>query len=160
MLSTEELSGIPILAGVPQDDLAGLLALGSDRDYAAGATVFERGAAAAEMYIVCRGAVELAFPLEIQGQLREIPLQRYGRGGFVGWSALVAPYRFTFGARCVERAELTVFRREALDAFFDDHPVAAYRFMRNLAGVVGLRLQRMQTLWVQEIQRNVGVSGS
>jgi len=70
----------------------------------------------------------------------------------VAWSAMVAPYRYTLGARCQSDCALTSLPREVLESFFARRPEAGYLFMRNLAGVIGQRLHAMQDIWLHDLQ--------
>ncbi len=98
------------------------------------------------------GAVELMFPIMILGVTREVVMETKQPGDVVAWSSLVNPYQFTLSARCASDCRLVSFAREALYSFFEADPQTGYLFMRNLAGVIGRRLQTMQTIWMYELQ--------
>ena len=70
----------------------------------------------------------------------------------VAWSSLVSPYHFTLSARCASKCTFTVFRRDALHEYFERDPLTGYLFMRNLAGVIGRRLQAMHAIWMHDLQ--------
>jgi hypothetical protein len=48
-----------------------------------------------------------------------------------------------------------VLPRARLIAFFDANPAAGYVVLRNLAAIVGQRLQVFQAMWLREMQRFV-----
>lgn len=73
-------------------------------------------------------------------------------GNVVAWSSLIRPHRFTLSARCAKRCVLTCLNRDELHAFFETDSQTGYQFMRNLAEVIGRRLQAMQAMWVRELQ--------
>jgi CRP-like cAMP-binding protein len=118
----------------------------------AGYTLFDRGQNADELMILQEGVVELRFPVQILGVTRAVTMEVKQAGDVVGWSALITPYRFTLSARTASKCILTGISRDSLQAFFETDPQTGYVFMRNLAGVVGRRLQAMQAIWMHDLQ--------
>jgi len=114
--------------------------------------LFERGGASEELMILLNGVVELLFPLRILGADREIPMESKAAGDVVAWSALVHPYHFTLSARCATRCTLISLSRAALLQFFEADPATGYVFMRNLASVIGRRLQALQNMWLHDLE--------
>lgn len=146
------LSRSPIFAGLSQEALSKVCACGRVLSFDSGDVLFERGQDARELMILQEGVVELLFPIEIMGVTRSVTMESKQLGDVVAWSALVPPYHFTLSARCATRCKLTSFKREALHDFFETQPDTGYRCMRNLAGVIGRRLQSMQTIWMRDLQ--------
>ena len=125
----------------------------------AGEYLFLLGDRADSVFIVERGQVELCFPIMVGGALRDIPIETKGPGGTLGWSALVAPYRFTLSARAAEESVIVGFARHDLQELLLADPSSGYAFMRRVAEIVGQRLLVMQALWARELQRAVGGAG-
>lgn len=155
VLSSPRLTGCPIFADLSVDMIEGLRTHGRIVSHAQGHQLFERGQPATELLILDEGVVELCFPVQIMGATREITMESKEAGDVVAWSSLVSPYRFTLSARCAAKCTLLAFHRHAVQAFFETHPDAGYLFMRNLAGVIGRRLQAMQTIWMHDIQARI-----
>ncbi len=141
-----------IFHDIPDDDVATLCRQGRTVSFDAGRVLFERGRNAEELMILQDGAVELLFPIMILGVTREVVMEAKQPGAVVAWSSLVNPYLFTLSARCASDCRLVSFAREALYSFFETDPHTGYLFMRNLAGVIGRRLQAMQTIWMHDLQ--------
>ncbi len=118
----------------------------------ADAKLFERGQKAKELMILLDGVVELLFPFRVLGAIREIPMESKRAGDVVAWSALVSPFQFTLSARCATECKLASLSREELYRFFEKDPATGYLFMRNLTGVIGRRLQAMQTMWMHDLE--------
>lgn len=152
MQHASEFSESAVFRDIDPKAVAELCKLGRVLTFEAGHELFSRAQNADELMVLKEGVVELLFPVEIMGVTRELTLQRPQAGDVVAWSALVSPYRFTLSARCASRCVLTGFNREALHAFFETDPHTGYRFMRNLAGVIGRRLQTLQTIWMHDLQ--------
>jgi len=145
----------PVFTGITESAIEELRARGRMVSFGAGHMLFERAEDALELMILLDGLVELLFPVSILGATREVTMQTRGPGDVVAWSALVSPYHFTLSARCASDCTLLTFTREALTDYFETDPAIGYRFMSNLAGVIGRRLQTMQTIWVHDLQASL-----
>lgn len=148
----EVLSRCPIFEDISREDVEALCARGRELTFEAGHKLFERNQDADALMIVREGVVDLVFPVQVIGVRRELTMESVQAGGVVAWSSLVRPYRLTLSARCASRCVLTALSRENLNAFVETDPRSGFLFARNLAGVIGRRLQAMQTLWVRELQ--------
>ena len=120
--------------------------------FEAGRTLFERDQQADELLILLEGVVQLVFPVEVIGVTRDVTMERAEPGDVLAWSSLVSPHRFTLSAECTTRCVMRGLSRNSLQASFQTDPQTGYLFMRNLAGVIGRRLQAMQTMWMHELQ--------
>lgn len=141
-----------VFEDISEEIVEGLCSRGQVVSFKAGHKLFERGESADELIILQQGIVELLFPVQIMGVSRDVTMEVKQAGDIVAWSSLVSPYRLTLSARCASTGTLTSISRQALLAFFKTDPHTGYLLMRNLAGVIGRRLQAMQTLWVHELQ--------
>jgi len=141
-----------IFEDMSDDTVTALCARGRTEPCEAGRVLFERGQDADELMILQDGVVELLFPVMILGVSREVTMETKQPGAVVAWSSLVSPYHFTLSARCGSDCTLVSFTRDVLYAFFEADPHTGYLFMRNLAGVIGRRLQAMQTIWMHDLQ--------
>jgi CRP-like cAMP-binding protein len=144
-----------IFEDISAETVRGLCSQGRHLSFPTGQTLFNRGQSAEELMILEDGVVELVFPVEIMGARRDLTLESKRSGDVVAWSALIAPYHFTLSARCATECTVTALKRATLQAFFQENPETGYLFMRNLAGVIGRRLQAMQTIWVHDLQASV-----
>lgn len=144
----------PVFEDITDEAVEELCGHGQTLSFEPGRLLFSRGQDADQLLILCEGVVELLFPIQILGVTREVTMERKETGDVVAWSALISPYRFTLSARCASRCSLIAFGRETLEVFFESDRQTGYFFMRNLAGVIGRRLQAMQTLWMHDLQAN------
>jgi CRP-like cAMP-binding protein len=141
-----------IFENIPGNAVQELCEAGRVLSFDADSKLFERGQKAKELMILLDGVVELLFPFRVLGVIREIPMESKRSGDVVAWSALVDPYQFTLSARCATECKLASLSREELSRFFERDPATGYLFMRNLAGVIGRRLQAMQTMWMHDLE--------
>jgi CRP-like cAMP-binding protein len=106
--------------------------------YPKGTVIFKRGDLADSLYILEEGRVDLL----IYGIKRfSFPLQHPGY--VFGWSALVEPNRYTATAECIDECKVIKLDGTRLMHLFEKHPVEGLTIMKRLAGVVGMRLDKV-----------------
>lgn len=152
MDTTHSLCQAAIFEDISADVIEDLCARGQLLKLEAGHLLFERGQQTNDLMILQDGVVDLFFPVHVMGATREVTLESKQAGDVIAWSALVSPFHFTLSGRCACRCVVTSFSRDDLFTFFDANPHWGYLFMRNLAGVVGRRLQNMQNIWIHDLQ--------
>lgn len=144
-----------LLKGLTDDEAAGVMALGNTLVLAAGDVLFRLGEPAERMFLVRSGRIHLTLPVAIRGKDEDVLIEERLAGETVGWSGLIPPHRFTLKAMTPVATELTAFSRAALLEHFAANPIVAYAVTRNVASVIGQRLQVFQTMWTREMQRSV-----
>jgi CRP-like cAMP-binding protein len=90
----------------------------------------------------------------------DVLVEERAAGQMVGWSGLIPPHRFTLKASAQIDTDVLRLPRTPLLEFFDRNPAVGYVVMRNLASVVGQRLQVFQAMWLREMQRFVETRSS
>jgi len=149
-----------MLHGVGAADAARLVALGSRVHVPTGAQLFELGTEARDVYLVERGRVALTLPMRIGTRQEDVLVEERTAGQMIGWSGLIPPHRFTLKASAQIDTDVLVLPRTPLVEFLDANPAIGYVVMRNLATVVGQRLQLFQAMWLREMQRFVETRSS
>jgi CRP-like cAMP-binding protein len=144
-----------LLRGLSEEEASRFLALGIPTSLAARQTLFRLGSEAEKAYLVMRGRIALTLPIQIRGGEEEVLVEEMQPGETVGWSALVPPHRFTLNAAAAISTELLAFSRASVLDHFQAHPAVGHTVTRNLAAVIGHRLQVFQTMWLREMQRVV-----
>ncbi|WP_404378807.1 cyclic nucleotide-binding domain-containing protein [Caenispirillum salinarum] len=135
----------PFFAGMEEPMLEKLAACATTRTYKAGHRVLKEGACADHFTVLLSGCVAVEVATPEHGMK---PLQTLHVGDILGWSWLVAPYRWTFSATAREDTDALVFDapclRRALEA---DHELA-YHLMPRFVAVMSERLHsaRLQML--------------
>jgi CRP-like cAMP-binding protein len=149
-----------MLHGVAAADAARLTALGSRVQVPTGAQLFELGAEARDVFLIERGRISLTLPMRIGARQEDVMVEERTAGQMVGWSGLIPPHRFTLKALAQLDTDVIVLPRAPLLEFFDANPAIGYVVMRNLASIVGQRLQVFQAMWLREMQRFVETRSS
>ena len=105
------------LHGLRADQLDALAASASEVMFPAGHRIFAEGGPAGSFYLVASGYVSL--DVQVPGESPVI-IGTVGIGGPLGWSWLLPPYQWAFGAVCVTKVRAFEFRASAVR----DHCVA------------------------------------
>ncbi len=144
-----------LLAGLSHDEAEAVLALATRVSLASSEVLFRMGGDASMLYVVERGRIALTLPMQVCGRQEDVLVEERAPGQTVGWSALIPPYRFTLNASAPLETEVLAFTRSSLLDHFGREPVVGYIVTRNVASVIGQRLQVFQAMWLREMQRVV-----
>ena len=114
----------------------------------AGASLFHRGADADLLHMLVDGRVQLLLVEDDEEPPTTTPSSQTisEAGRVVGWSALVAPFRYRTGAVALTRCRSVVFRRADLTALMNQHPALGTALMHQLLAVLGNRLRETR-MW-------------
>ena len=149
-----------LLKGLPEGDVANILALGSSRTLSPGTLLFDLGDEAADLFLVETGKVNLTLPVRVGGDHHDALVEERLPGQLLGWSGLIPPHRYTLQARAPVETELLALPRTALLDLFSARPEVGYSALSNVAKVIGQRLQIFQTMWIREMQRTLEARGA
>jgi CRP-like cAMP-binding protein len=110
----------------------------TQRNYERGDMLFKEGETADKFFLVLAGkiALELAPP-----EKDRLTIETIGEGEVVGWSWMVAPYRWTFDARALKNTQVIAMDAELLRKALEDDPKNGYDFLLRLLPVIGNRLE-------------------
>lgn len=144
-----------LFTGLSHDEAAALLELGSRISLSSGQVLFRMGSEAGTLYLLERGRIALTLPMQVCGREEDVLVEERAPGQTVGWSALIPPYRFTLKATAPLETDVLAFTRSSLLEHFGKWPVVGYIVTRNVASVIGQRLQVFQAMWLREMQRLV-----
>ncbi len=100
--------------------------------------IFKKGEPASDFYVLISGDVHIVLG---EGGAEGATLAVSKPGEVFGWSALVAPYRYTATARCVRDTTLIKISRDILEADVKEHPDEGISVLKNLTEIVAGRLR-------------------
>ena len=149
-----------LLHGLSPRDADELLAIGTRMVLPRGTMLFELGSAADSVYIVTQSRLSLTLPMIVRGREENVLIEERQTGQALGWSALIPPNRFTLTASAPFGAEVLRIPRDVLAEHLTARPDVGYVVMRNVAEIVGQRLQVFQAMWLREMQRVVELSAA
>ncbi|NUR94818.1 MAG: cyclic nucleotide-binding domain-containing protein [Kribbellaceae bacterium] len=115
-----------------------LLGTSHEEFYDDGERLFNEGEPAGYCWSIKHGRVALDTAIPGRGH---VVVETLGPGDLLGWSWLIPPYRWHFGARAIGTVEATAFDAAQLRVLADQDPRLGYVLTRQLLAVVLDRLQ-------------------
>ncbi|WP_433685312.1 Crp/Fnr family transcriptional regulator [Nocardia sp. CA-119907] len=152
MIAVDELSRFAQLASLTDTELATLADAGCDISYPAGWQLITEGQPADRCWLIREGTVGLDAHVPGRG---DIVVQTLGSGDLLGWSWLMPPYRWHFGAHTVEPVRAIEFDSDRLTELVDLDPVFGRALNRMLLEAVLERLQATRARLL-DLYRNPG----
>ncbi|MEV5837593.1 cyclic nucleotide-binding domain-containing protein [Nocardia sp. NPDC052112] len=138
MIAVDELSRFAQLTSLTEAELAALADAGCDISYPAGWQLITEGQTADRCWLIREGTVSLDAHVPGRG---DIAVQTLGNGDLLGWSWLMPPYRWHFGAHTVEPVRAIEFDSARLTELAELDPVFGRALNRMLLEAVLERLQ-------------------
>lgn len=135
----------PLFIGIDPTLVHAMAAKAEERTFEAGEMLVREGRPADEFYLVFEGKVAL----EIGAADRAgITVETIGRGEVLGWSWLVAPYRWRFDARASKTTTVIAINAATARYALAAHPAVGYQFLLKFLPVLAERLEntRVQLL--------------
>jgi CRP/FNR family transcriptional regulator, cyclic AMP receptor protein len=148
-MATESLERIlgehPFFKGLEEPYLQLFVDCASNVRFNAGETIFREGEDADKFYLIRQGKVALETAAPQRGS---VIIQTLGEGEVLGWSWLVAPYRWRFDARATELTRAIALDGKCLRGRSEEDHDLGYELMKRAAQIMEQRLQaaRLQLL--------------
>ena len=134
-----ELPEIELLREFEADHiLSDLKAVVKERSFAAGETIFHRGDAGDELFLIRRGIVRILLPLE-NGKFHN--LATFARGNFFGDMAFLERSIRSADATATTPTDLFVISRRDLDEASKSNPLLGVKIFARLARTLAVRLR-------------------
>ena len=105
-----------------------------------GEFLFREGEVARSFYVVRHGSVAVA---SITPQEGLVVIQTVSDGDVLGWSWLLPPFRWHFGAYAIEPTSLVALDATCVRKKCEDDAGFGYQIMRRFAQVIAWRLEAM-----------------
>ncbi|MDP2916521.1 MAG: cyclic nucleotide-binding domain-containing protein [Dehalococcoidia bacterium] len=137
----QDLRGVDIFAGLPDDELRQIASVCTQRSYLPGEFCAAEGETTDELRIVSAGKVAIEMRIEIAPYTQTLNIATLGKGKVCAWSALVEPHVLTASIRCLDKAQIIGIRASALERIFERKPDIEAVVMRNLSRIVSSRLR-------------------
>ncbi len=139
------LTRAPFFEPLPEPDLAALAKEARVVRHEAGTRIVTQHDAAEACYVLIEGSVALSVAPD-SGSSGDVVVRRYSHPGrLLGWSALVAPFRYRATVTALEPTRLLQLERGCLERYMDRHPEFGVALMERLIWVLGNRLRETRT---------------
>ena len=126
------------VADLPADWLRRLAARGRPVFHGAGRRLFREDAPAERFWLVHSGLVAVDFHVPGRG---DVVVEHVGPGGVLGWSWLLAPYRWRFGAVVAEDIRAVEFDAARVRALIAEEPELGRELIARFLAIVAERLE-------------------
>lgn len=133
-----EFDGLPLLANLSRTQRAAIAGVSRHETYEPGTRLIDEGRPADQCWVVTAGCVLV--DADIPGNGR-VGVQSIGPGELLGWSWLVPPYRWHFGATVVTPTSAVVIDVKQLRTLFEADPALGYQLSLVLIEALLNRLQ-------------------
>ncbi|HEY6296515.1 MAG TPA: Crp/Fnr family transcriptional regulator [Streptosporangiaceae bacterium] len=151
------LAAHPFLHGMSRDQLTVLATAASDVTFSARHRLFADGGNATRFWLIQSGRVSL--DLHIPGEGPAV-IGTVGLGDLLGWSWLVPPYTWAFGAVAATRVEAFEFDAPAVRDHCAADPSLGYELTRRMTRVLAKRLQATRLRLTTHPDRPTNLWGS
>jgi CRP/FNR family cyclic AMP-dependent transcriptional regulator len=151
-VTASALAGQRSLHGLRPGQLDALAATASEVMFPAGHRIFADGGPVGSFWLIESGCVDL--DVQVPGESHVI-IGTVGIGGLLGWSWLLPPYQWAFGAVCVTGVRAFEFRAAAVRDRCAADPDLGHELTRRMFQVLAGRLQDTRA---RLIARSVGMS--
>ncbi|MCC5033811.1 cyclic nucleotide-binding domain-containing protein [Streptomyces sp. WAC 00631] len=131
-----------VLAALTQEQRERLMELSREVVFPAGTRIFEEGRTADRFWLIKSGSVTV--DVHVPGR-RSPTVETLGTGDLLGWSWLIPPRRWNFGAEALSPVRAYQFEAAEVLALLDEDPVLGRAMSTAVAGVVAHRLTAART---------------
>ncbi|HEY8782235.1 MAG TPA: cyclic nucleotide-binding domain-containing protein [Mucilaginibacter sp.] len=107
-----------------------------------GDILFDEGEPANKFYLIIKGKVAITTFAPNKG----ITIQTVEDGEMLGWSWLVAPYKYKFNARVLTRTEFIAINGVELRNQCEKDPGLGYELLRRMVQAIAFRLEQTRLL--------------
>jgi len=152
MVTADLLRTYDFFKGLTDAQLQKLVSIATYESYAAETQIYNIGDPAVKLYIVKEGKLVLVMD-SFKGPIRpakQVNVEFALEGEWMGWSALVEPYKYTLRALCVEKSKLIALDAVALRKMLHDDTVLGFNIMQSVAKLIASRLTHARIILVGE----------
>jgi CRP-like cAMP-binding protein len=144
----KELANHDFFLGLEPDFISFLADCATARRVDSDKTLFRHGNRADRFFLLREGCISVEVAA-ISGP--PLLLQRLTPGGILGWSWLIAPYRWHFQARALEDSEVVEFNGDTILERCESQPAFGYELLKRFSGLMSSRLavahEKMMDEW-------------
>ena len=141
------LSKQKFFSGLDPDLVDFIATCASEEHLERGAVLFQHGQRARSFYLLRSGRITIESPA-IEGPSLEV--QSLGPGMILGWSWLIAPYKWSFQARAEEPTDLIEFDGKAILDRCDKEPQFGYALLKRFSALMSERLEASRQKMMEE----------
>ena len=152
MTTIAALKEFPFFRDFNGKQLKKLAALAKEETYPAGTQLYCVGDEARSLYFLKAGKIALLMD-NYMGPGKppmQVTVDMITRGESMGWSAVVEPFLYTLGARCIEDTKLIALNAAQLRDVMADDCDLGFKILQSTAKVIATRLTHTRIILVGE----------
>ena len=155
-MTIEDVRTLRLLARLSPGVREQILKLSNEVSYQAGQRIFLADEPARGCWIISSGHVALDLPVPGRG---DVTVQTLGPGDMLGWSWLIPPCRWQFGARAIDDVAGVRLDTARLKVMADRDPAFGYELVLTLFEAVTHRLQATRARLLNLYDNPAGIRG-
>ena len=138
----ESLERFDLFNDLPMQALEKIADLAHKETYPDGSVIFNEDASALNFYLILSGKVSLEKLVQLgpTGTPRRASISIICSGQALGWSSLVAPYKYTSSGICLEETTVLVIPGEELRSLMADLPSVGFTLCQRIASIIRGRM--------------------
>jgi len=152
MVSVDLLKKFGFFKGFSDEELKKFGDVATEESYKAGVQIWKKGEPAKNLYLLEEGKVLMVLDTYM-GTHRppmQVTVDVVTQGEAMGWSAVVEPYLYTLGARCMDESRLITLDAAKLREILNADKALGFKFMHAIAKIVATRLTHTEIILVGE----------
>ncbi|MGC9976893.1 MAG: cyclic nucleotide-binding domain-containing protein [Syntrophales bacterium] len=152
MVSPDQLKNYNFFKGFTNEELKKFAEIASEESYKAGVQIWKKGEPAGNLSLLKEGKVLMTMDT-YAGPSRppmQVTVDVVTKGDAMGWSAVVEPYIYTLGTRCIDDSQLINFNAAKVREMINKDKALGFKFMHAIAKVVAARLTHTEIILVGE----------
>ena len=132
MVNSEELSAVGLFDEIPDEQLAKIVDIAEETEFALGELIFREGTEAEHIYVLLDGKVAIRVHLTSRPESLTVSVINKPYQSF-GWSGVVPPYHFTASALCESDCRLLAIPGQELLRILRDDPESGFHVMCKIS---------------------------
>lgn len=152
MLTRQVLKNCPVFSKLTHAELDKIAAFAIEKEYDAGATIYQEHDRAEELLVLEEGkiALQMEHPVAQAHLGRKVTVDVATSGEVVGWSAIIEPYIHELTSVCLQQAKVLAINSTGLRALFRENYHIGYEVLYGLVRALSSRLNDNRHLLVSE----------
>lgn len=138
MIAFDDLKRIEFFADMTEEELRAIQKISNEESYRAGDFIFREDTPAEHLYVLKSGKVSIDIKVASGSYLSVLTVSSFAEP--FGWSALVAPFKFSATARCVEDSTILSIDGWKLMELIERDYRMGFLIMRRIAKIISERI--------------------
>jgi CRP-like cAMP-binding protein len=152
VVPTDLLKNYSFFKGFTTEELKKFADIAIEASYKAGVQIWKKGEPAENLSLLKEGKVLMTMDT-YAGPTRppmSVTVDIVTKGDAMGWSAVVEPYIYTLGARCIDDSQVINFNSAKVKEILNSDKALGLKFMHAIAKIVAARLTHTEIILVGE----------